>query len=103
MPAALLVIYDGNADDPDAFIRYYIERHVPIVWTFPNIRGVEIDRVIDGDLLMIARFYFDSPEDARTALASPQRQVARADMANFPPYSAKVRHQIIEIAAIPPR
>ncbi len=44
MPAAVLVVYDGTPEDPETFYRYYIERHLPLVWEFPRIRGIEIDR-----------------------------------------------------------
>ena len=34
--------------------------------------------------------------DAKAALQSPERLRARADMANFPPFSGTIRHQIVE-------
>lgn len=101
MSSAVLVIYDGKPEDPERFLRYYVDHHVPIVWTFPRIRQVEIERVVEGDIFMIARFLFDSPEDARAALQSPERERARADRANFPPFTGTVRHQIVEVIEVP--
>jgi uncharacterized protein (TIGR02118 family) len=101
MSAAVLVIYDGKAEDPAEFLRYYIEKHLPIVWSFPRIRQVQVERVVDGDLFMIARFLFDTPEDARVALSSPERERARVDRANFPAFTGTVRHQIVEVIEVP--
>jgi uncharacterized protein (TIGR02118 family) len=102
MSAAVLVVYDGTPEDPERFLRYYIESHLPIVWTFPKIRAVQVERAVDGDLFMIARFVFDSAEDARAALASPERARARADREHFPAFAGTVRHQIVEILVVPP-
>ena len=101
MAAAVLVVYDGKPDDPDRFLRYYIDHHVPLVWKFPRIRQVQIERVVDGDIFMIARFLFDTPEDASAALQSPEREQARADRANFPAFVGTVRHQIVEVIEVP--
>jgi len=46
---------------------------------------------------MIARFLFDSPADAKAALESPERAVARADRDKFPPFKGTIRHQIVEV------
>src|SRR5438067_11660388 len=97
MSAAVLVVYDGKPEDPERFLRYYVEQHVPLVWKFPKIRAIQIERVVDGDIFMIARFLFDSPADAHTALDSPERAVARADRDKFPPFRGTIRHQIVEV------
>jgi len=102
MSYAYLVIYEVRPEDPEAFLRYYIEKHLPIVWTFPEIRRVEIERGVDGgDFFIIARFTFDTLEDLRLATTSKERERARADMQNFPKYSGRVRHQAVEILEVP--
>ena len=102
MAAALLVIYDGRPKDPDAFYRYYVEHHVPLVWEFPRIRGIELERCVEGDIFMIARLCFDHPDDAKAALQSPEREVARRDRdLHFPPFEGRIRHQIVEIVEMP--
>lgn len=97
MPAAVLVVYDGKPADPERFLRYYLDMHVPLVWKFPKIRGIQVERVVDGDIFMIARFLFDSAADAQAALNSPERAVARADRDRFPAFKGAIRHQIVEI------
>ena len=101
MSVAVLVVYDGKAEDPERFLRYYIDHHLPLVWAFPRIRQVQVERVVDGDVFMIARFLFDTAADAKAALQSPERLRARADMANFPPFSGTIRHQIVEVIEVP--
>ncbi len=102
MAAALLVIYDGRPQDPGAFYQYYVEHHVPLVWKFPRIRGIELERSVEGDIFMIARLRFDHPDDARAALQSPEREVARRDRdLHFPPFEGRIRHQIVAIEEIP--
>jgi uncharacterized protein (TIGR02118 family) len=102
MSYAYLVIYEGKPDHPEEFLRYYIEHHLPIVWTFPKIRRVEVERDADGgDIFMIARFTFDTLEDLNIAVCSPERERARADMANFPPFKGVIRRQAVEILEVP--
>jgi uncharacterized protein (TIGR02118 family) len=99
--AAVLVVYDGSPDEPERFLRYYIDHHLPIVWTFPGVRGVQVERTAEGDIFMIARFLFDSVAEAKAALDSPERARARADRDNFPRFQGTVRHQIVEILDVP--
>ncbi|MCI0575201.1 MAG: EthD family reductase [Chloroflexi bacterium] len=105
MSVAYLVIYEGEPQDREAFLRYYVEQHLPIIWTWPKIRRVEVELGVEaGDPLanpagvfMIARFSFDSLEDLRAALQSPQRQHAREDSRHFPPFHGAMRHQAVGI------
>ncbi len=101
MSVAYLVIYEGQPENADEFLRYYIEQHLPIVWTFPKIRGIEVERGVDGgDFFMITRLTFDTIQDLRIAINSEQRERARADMKNFPPFNGTVRRQAVEIMEI---
>ena len=50
---------------------------------------------------MIARLTFDSIEDLRVAINSKERERARADMKNFPPFKGTVRRQAVEIMDMP--
>ena len=102
MSVAFLVIYEGQPEDLDAFLQYYIDKHVPIVWTFPKIRRIELERGIDGgDFFMITRLTFDTIEDLRVAINSTERERARVDMKNFPPFDGTVRRQAVEIMDMP--
>jgi uncharacterized protein (TIGR02118 family) len=96
--AAYLIIYEGRPEDPEAFLNYYVEKHVPLVWSFPRIRRIEIERgVDDGDFFLITRLSFDSIEDLRAAITSSERERAREDMKNFPPFGGTVRRQAVEV------
>ncbi len=102
MSAAFLVIYEGQPEDPEAFLRYYVEKHVPLVWKFPKIRRIEIERGVDGgDFFMITRLTFDTIEDLRVAIHSKEREHARADMKKFPAFNGIVRRQAVEIMHMP--
>ena len=102
MSVAYLVMYEGQPEDTEAFLGYYIEKHVPIVWTFPGIRRVELQVGDPGaDFFLIARLTFDTMEDLTLATNSEQRKRARADMQNFPPFRGTVRRQAVEILDIP--
>mgnify|MGYP006270453751 FL=1 len=64
---------------------------------------MEVDRGVNGgEIFMIARFTFDTLEDLRTAIVSPERERARADMVNFPPFKGVIRRQAVEILEVPP-
>ena len=102
MSYAYLVIYEGKPEDPDLFLNYYVNQHLPIVWTFPKIRRVEVNHSVAGeDFFVMARLTFDTLEDLRAALQSPERQRARADIANFPPFHGQIRRHTVEILEIP--
>ena len=101
MSAAYLVMYEGRPEDPEAFLKYYVEKHVPLVWAFPKIRAIEVQRGVQagegGDFFLIARLVFDTVEDLLKAIHSEERAIARADMNHFPPFKGVVRRQIVEI------
>jgi uncharacterized protein (TIGR02118 family) len=111
LKAAYLVVYEGQPEDPQAFLDYYVNRHLPIIWTWPRIRGIEIEIGYDGGdpastkggIFMVARFLFDSLDDLRAALLSSGRAQARADRDNLPAFSGTVRHQAVEIQEVPRR
>lgn len=97
MSASYLILYEGVPEDPEAFFAYYVTHHVPLVWRFPGIRTVEVMRGAgEGDFFMITRLQFDSLDALRAGVSSPEREAARADMANFPPFAGTVRWQIAE-------
>ena len=98
MSVALIVIYEGTAEDPKAFVEYYKTKHVPLIRSFPKIRQIEISPAIEkGDYLMFTRLTFDNLEDLHEALESPQREKTRADVKNFPPFKGTMRRAIVEI------
>ena len=110
MSVAYLVIYEGQPDDPEAFLDYYLHHHLPIIWTWPRIRQIEIEVPTDGDdamanpsdIFLIARFLFDSAEELQAALQSPERLKAREDSYNFPPFTGTMRHQAVRRIDVSP-
>jgi uncharacterized protein (TIGR02118 family) len=100
MSAAYLIIYEGRPEDPEAFLKYYMEKHVPLVWAFPGIRRIEIQRGVDGDFFLITRLTFDSIEDLRIAITSRERERAREDMKHFPTFQGTVRRQAVEVQEV---
>jgi uncharacterized protein (TIGR02118 family) len=97
MSHALLIIYDVEPDDPQAFYDYYTKTHLPIAKTFPKLRKVEVDMGVEDGYFMLTRLIFDSLEDLKAAAVSPEREKAKADMANFPAYKGEVQRKVVEI------
>ena len=98
MSVAYLVIYEIEPEDPEAFLNYYVNQHLPLVREFPNIKNIEIDRGIEGGhIFMITRLIFDNLKDLTEGVNSSQRLAAKADMHHFPPYKGRVRWQTVEV------
>ena len=100
MSVALLVIYEIEPEDPQAFWDYYLGTHIPLAKKFPNLKRVEIDKGVDGDIFLMTRLIYDNLEDLKASADSPEREKAKADMANFPPYKGKVRRAIVELLEV---
>jgi hypothetical protein len=96
-----LVHYPGKAEELNAWLRYYLSHHAPIMTTYPNVRGVDVFTRIDWcdslpwqrvAYMQRNRIAFDSTQDLLAALASPVREQMRQDHDRFPPYSDGSRH-----------
>jgi len=96
-----LVAYEGEAEDRNVWLSYYIAHHPPIMARFPNIREIEISTRIDWcgflpyprvDYLQRNKVVFDSPAALMAALNSPVRHEMRADFKNFPPFNGGNTH-----------
>jgi hypothetical protein len=101
VPCTYLVGYDGPAEDLNAWLAHYIDKHPPIMARFPAIREIEVCTRIDwyGFLpwprehcMLRNKVVFDSAAALREALKSPVRHEMRADYAAFPPFSGRVFH-----------
>ena len=109
MSVAYLVIYEGEPEDRETFLDYYINHHLPIIWTWPHIQGIELDLRAEGgdplanpsNIFMIVRFIFNTLEDLQTALRSPERYQARYDSHNFPRFIGAMKHQAVEVIDVP--
>lgn len=107
-----LVSYEGEAEDPNVWLAYYIAHHPPIMARFLGIREIEICTRIDWcgflpfrrvDYLQRNKVVFDSPEALTTALNSPVRHEMRADFKKFPPYTGANTHFPMLTRTVTPR
>jgi len=86
--ARLIVMY-GTPQDPEAFDRYYAEKHIPLAKTIPGIRKYEVSRgpvATPGgasQFHLIATLFFDDLTAIQAAFASPEGQAAAADVETF--------------------
>jgi uncharacterized protein (TIGR02118 family) len=84
MAVKLTIVYE-NPTDPEAFERHYHEVHRPLARKIPNVRRVELAKVIsaqDGGpapAYRISEIYFDDYATARAALATPEGEATTKD------------------------
>lgn len=80
-----LVVLYGPPQDTAVFDEEYSNVHVPLAERIPNVRRFEAGKVIgtpDGSpapFHLVAELSFDSVDDLRSALGSPEGQAAAAD------------------------
>ena len=96
-----LVSYRGPAENPQTWLDHYDDHHPPIMVRFPGIREVETYRPMEWTTelpfaraasLQRNKVVFASLADLIAALASPVMAEMRADMAQFPPFTAGNTH-----------
>jgi uncharacterized protein (TIGR02118 family) len=79
----------GQPTDPAAFDTYYTSTHTPLTLKVPGLAGFTTGKPrslmpgSDAPYYMIASLMFDSAEDLKAALKSPEMAAASADVANF--------------------
>ena len=79
----------GHPADPDAFDDYYTSTHVPLALKIPGLSGFTTGKcrsLMPGQAApyyMVASLMFDTAEDLKTALKSPEMAAASSDVANF--------------------
>jgi uncharacterized protein (TIGR02118 family) len=84
-----LVVAYGQPEDPNAFDRYYVDTHIPLVNKIPNLRRFESGKVVgtpDGlppPYYYLAELSFEDAEELQASLDSPDGQAAAADVGNF--------------------
>lgn len=88
-PMARIVAFHKRPPDPEAFVKYYRDVHIPIVRKIPGVRNIRWGKVLrtaDGSpdpCWLISDVYFDNLDALETALGSPEMQEAFADVSNF--------------------
>ena len=102
MPVSYFVRYEGQAENPAAFLAHYRNHHVPLLARFPGIRRIVLHAPLAWNdpypvkpdrFSLIAQMIFDSLADLERAVGSEARAAARADFAQFPPFDGAVYHQ----------
>ncbi|MFM0667116.1 EthD family reductase [Paraburkholderia sediminicola] len=96
-----LVHYPGQAEDFNAWLRYYVSHHPQIMLDYPGVMQVQVFTRIDWcDAMPFERvsymqrnqLTFPSIDALMRALESPVRTRMRADNQNFPAFSGSARH-----------
>jgi uncharacterized protein (TIGR02118 family) len=96
-----LVSYEGEAEDINAWLGHYLDKHIAHMARFPGIRELEVCTRLDWvspqpwtrvRFMQRNKVAFDSPEALTAALHSPVRHEMRADFQNFPPFTGPVNH-----------
>ncbi len=83
----LIALYRKPAD-PAAFDQAYFGTHIPLVNKIPNLRRVDVSRVIgaprgEPEFYLIAEMCFDDKATMDAALASPENAEAGKNLMGF--------------------
>lgn len=82
----MIVLYK-SPKDPDAFMAYYNNTHLPLVAKIPGLVRSEVtrlDRTLMGDgFFLMAEMFFADSESFKAAMKSPENAATGADLANF--------------------
>ncbi|AXL50258.1 ethyl tert-butyl ether degradation protein EthD [Paraburkholderia caffeinilytica] len=96
-----LVHYPGQAEDFNAWLRYYVSHHPQIMLDYPDVMQVQVFTRLDWcDAMPFERvsymqrnqLTFPSIDALMRALESPVRARMRADNQSFPAFSGGAKH-----------
>jgi uncharacterized protein (TIGR02118 family) len=79
----------NSEPDPAAFDEYYDRTHTPLALKVPGLAGFTTGKCRslmpgkDAPYYMVLSLMFDTAEDLKAALNSPEMAAASADVANF--------------------
>jgi len=91
-----LVVLYTQPDDPDAFDRYYLETHMPLVAKIPGLQRAEtarFDAALDGSektYHRMAELYFADQPAVQAAFASEEGQATAADYQQIAPPGSRM-------------
>src|SRR5262249_41334715 len=86
--AKIVAVY-RTPQNAEAFNSYYFSTHVPLAKTIPGLRKYEVSSgpvgipIDPGGVHLVAVLEFDSADDIRAALGSPEGQAIAGDLKNF--------------------
>ena len=95
MTLKLVVLYT-HPDDPDAFDRYYLQTHMPLVAKIPGLQRAETGRFVaalDGGeqtYYRMAELYFADQQAADAAFATEEGQATAADYQRIAPPGSRM-------------
>ena len=84
----VIVLYN-IPEDKEAFIKYYQEKHMPLVNQIEGISKIELTEVLRGpggspsDYLLMAELYFRNESQMNESMSSPEGQATVDDLAHF--------------------
>ncbi|WP_027782334.1 MULTISPECIES: hypothetical protein [Burkholderia] len=96
-----LVSYEGEAEDPNAWLSHYLDHHPPLMAQLPGIRAIEIYTRVDyrsalrvprAKAMQRNKVVFDDADALVHALASPVRMLMRRDFDALPPFTGATPH-----------
>ncbi len=108
---SFLVHYPGAPADLNAWLRYYLAHHPPLMAALPGVRAIEIFTRLDWcDALPWQRvshfqrnkLVFDSAEALTAAMASPALAALRSDFRRFPPFTGGNLHYPMHTQVVRP-
>jgi uncharacterized protein (TIGR02118 family) len=101
MTVKLVVLYT-HPDDPDAFDRYYLDTHVPLVTAIPGLQRAETGRLVaalDGGeqtYYRVAELYFADQGALEAAFGSDQGKATAADYQQIAPPGSRMFVEVID-------
>lgn len=92
----LMALY-AKPDDPAAFDKHYREVHTPLARKMPGLRRVAVSKVTGAPAgqpryYQVAEMYFDTLDDLKAAMRSPEGVAAAKDVMAF---AGKYIHMMI--------
>ncbi|GCE20522.1 EthD family reductase [Dictyobacter kobayashii] len=84
MAVTMIALYKEPADR-EKFEKHYFGTHIPLVKKIPGLQKVEVSRFTgkDAPYYLMATLYFNSKEERKAGLSSPEGQATTADVPNF--------------------
>ena len=83
----LVALYKKPAN-PQEFDDHYFNTHMPLASKMPGLRKSEVAKVTgspagEAEWYLIAELYFDSMDDLKAAMSSPEGKAAAKDVMSF--------------------
>jgi uncharacterized protein (TIGR02118 family) len=82
---AKVIAFYKHPENPEAFEKRYFEEHVPLVRKMPGLRSLTVSksRGKDAPYYLMAEMVFDSVDEMRAALRTPEAAATVEDVMEF--------------------